>query len=80
MASVVNSFSISGIDGYIVTIEADTIYGKPSFSIIGLGDIAIKEAAQRIESAINSSKYEFPKMRILINLAPGDIKKEWYTF
>lgn len=80
MASVVNSFSISGIDGYIVTIEADTIYGKPSFSIIGLGDIAIKEAAQRIESAINSSKYEFPKMRILINLAPGDIKKSGTHF
>jgi len=80
VASVVNSFSISGIDGYIVTIEADTIYGKPSFSIIGLGDIAIKEAAQRIESAINSSKYEFPKMRILINLAPGDIKKSGTHF
>lgn len=38
MASIVNSFAISGIDGYRVEIEVDTIYGQPSISIIGLGD------------------------------------------
>ncbi len=60
MASVVNSFAITGIDGYVVTIETDTIFGKPSFAIVGLGDAAIREATQRIESAIINSKFEFP--------------------
>lgn len=80
MASVVNSFAITGIDGYVVTIETDTIFGKPSFAIVGLGDAAIREATQRIESAIINSKFEFPKMKILINLAPGNIKKSGTHF
>lgn len=42
MATVLKSFSISGIDGYTVNIEIDTIYGKPSVSILDMGDIAIK--------------------------------------
>ncbi|MBB6632493.1 hypothetical protein [Clostridium algidicarnis] len=50
MASVVNSFAISGIDGYVVKIETDTIYGQPSVSIIGLGDASIKEAKERLAS------------------------------
>ncbi|MBU3106205.1 hypothetical protein [Clostridium gasigenes] len=44
MATIVNCFSIIGIDGYLIKIEIDTLYGKPSVSIVGMGDIAIKEA------------------------------------
>lgn len=80
MASVINSFSIAGIDGYVVKIETDTIYGKPSVSIVGLGDAAVKEARERLEAAINHEKYEFPKMKIVINLAPCDIKKSGSHF
>lgn len=80
MASLVNSFAISGIDGYLVEIETDTLYGKPSISIIGLGDRAIKESSERIQAAIIHTGYEFPKMKIVINLAPGDIKKRGSHF
>lgn len=80
MASVVNSFAISGIDGYVVKIETDTIYGQPSVSIIGLGDASIKEAKERLEASIINIKYEFPKMKIVINLSPGDIKKSGSHF
>lgn len=80
MASIINSFSISGIDGYKVEIETDTIYGQPSISIIGLGDRAIKEASERIQAAIIHEGYEFPKMKIVINLAPGDVKKKGSHF
>jgi magnesium chelatase family protein len=80
MASVVNSFAISGIDAYVVKIETDTIYGQPSVSIVGLGDAAVKEAKERLEASIIHSKYEFPKMKIVINLAPGDIKKSGSHF
>lgn len=52
MASVINSFAISGIDSFLVEIESDTIYGKPSVSIVGLGDTAIKESRERLEAAI----------------------------
>lgn len=80
MATVLKSFSISGIDGYTVNIEIDTIYGKPSVSIVGMGDIAIKEARERLEAAIINSKFEFPKMKIVINLSPSDIKKSGSHF
>ncbi|WP_179116498.1 hypothetical protein [Clostridium botulinum] len=51
MALVVNSFAISGIDGYVVEIETDTIYGQHSVSIVGLGDTAVKEAREILEAA-----------------------------
>lgn len=80
MASVIKSFAISGVDSYVVHIETDTMYGQPSVSIVGLGDAAIKEARERLEAAINHEKYEFPKMKVVINLAPGDIKKSGSHF
>ncbi|HCF70115.1 MAG TPA: magnesium chelatase, partial [Syntrophomonas sp.] len=54
--------------------------GHPSITIVGLGDTAIKESRQRLEAAINYAGYEFPKMKIAINLAPGDIKKSGSHF
>lgn len=80
MATVLKSFSISGIDGYTVNIEIDTLYGKPSVSIVGMGDIVIKEARERLEAAIINSKFEFPKMKIVINLSPSDIRKSGSHF
>lgn len=80
MASVVNSFAISGIEAYPVEIETDTIYGQPSISIIGLGDRAVKESSERIQAAIIRKGYEFPKMKIVMNLAPADVKKKGSHF
>lgn len=80
MASVINSFSISGIDAYMINIETDTIYGQPSVSVVGLGDAAVKESRERLEAAINHEKYEFPKMKVVINLAPCDMKKSGSHF
>ena len=72
MAIVINTFAIAGIDGYQVEVETVTMYGQPSITIVGLGDTAIKESRQRLEAAIKYAGYEFPKMKIAINLAPGD--------
>lgn len=80
MAAVVKSFAIIGVDGYVVEIEADTLYGQPSTSIVGLGDMAVKEASERLQAAINHEKYEFPKMKVVFNLAPGDVKKSGSHF
>lgn len=75
MATLVNCFTIQGIDGYPVDIEIKTLEGQPAISIIGLGDLAVKEAAERIQAAIDESGFVFPKKRVIISLAPGDKKK-----
>ena len=56
MATVVKSFAIQGIDGYGVDIETKMLDGQSMISIIGMGDVAVKEAGDRIQSAIDESK------------------------
>lgn len=80
MATVLQSFAVSGIEAYTVDIEVKTIDGMPSINVIGLGDQAVKEAAERVESAVDESGYTFPKKRIIFNLAPSDIKKSGSHF
>ena len=80
MATVVKSFAIQGVDGYTVDIESKVLDGQPMISIIGMGDVAVKEAGDRIQSAIDESGYVFPKKRVIISLAPGDKKKRGSHF
>ena len=80
MASIVKSCAISGVDGYIVDVETKTIVGQPMISIVGLGDTAVKEARERVESAIVDAHFIFPEMKIVINLAPSDLKKSGSHF
>lgn len=80
MATVIHSFCILGIQAYLVDIEVDTLYGQPSLSIVGLGDQAVKESRERLEASIINCKFEFPKMKILINLSPSDLKKRGSHF
>lgn len=75
MASIVKSFAISGVEGYLVDVEVKEIYGQPMISIVGLGDTAVKEARERVQAAINDSNFTFPEKKIVINLAPSDLKK-----
>lgn len=76
MLSKVKSFGLKGIEGYPIDIESDVGNGLPHFEIVGLADTAIKEAKERVRSAIKNSAFEYPTKRITINLAPADIKKE----
>lgn len=80
MASIVKSFAISGVDGYLVDVEVKEISGQPMISIVGLGDTAVKEARERVQAAINDSNYTFPQKKIVINLAPSDLKKSGSHF
>lgn len=54
-------FAIQGIEGYNVDIETKILDGQPMISVIGMGDTAVKESADRIQSAIDESGYVFPK-------------------
>lgn len=80
MASIIKSFSVSGVDGYLVDVETKRIEGQPMISIVGLGDTAVKEAKERVEASIEDAKYTFPQKKIVINLAPSDLKKSGSHF
>ena len=70
------SLGLSGIEAFNVDVEIDVGRGLPGFTIIGLPDASIKEAKERIKSAIKNSGMNFPNKKILVNLSPADIKKE----
>ena len=80
MYSKLKSCGLLGIDGYIVDVETDISSGIPVFDIVGLGDTAIREARERVRSAIKNAGYEFPIRRITMNLAPANLKKEGSSF
>src|SRR5665647_3031649 len=71
-----NSFALIGIQAITISVEAHISNGLPSFTIVGLPDKAVNESRQRVRAAIINSGYNFPMKRIIINLAPADIKKE----
>ena len=80
MLSKVKSIALNGLDGSLVEIQTDISNGMPEFDIVGLPDASVKEAKKRIEAGIKNSKIEFPNKKILINLAPANIKKEGSSF
>ncbi len=75
MFSKVYSFGVVGIDGYVVTVETHISGGLPAFEIVGLPDNAVKEAKERVRSAIKNNRLGYPSSRITVNLAPSEIKK-----
>ena len=79
MLTKVFSASIEGIDAFPITIETVVERGV-SFTVVGMADTAVKEAYQRIVSALAQSGITFPHRRTVINLAPADIRKEGASF
>lgn len=75
MLAKVTSCALIGLDGVLVEVEVDTARGLPSLTIVGLPDVAVKEAGERVRAAIKNSNLLFPGKRITVNLAPADIRK-----
>ena len=71
----VQSMGLTGIQGYPVTVEAYCVDGMPMFEIVGLPDAAVKEARERVRSAIKTNGMKFPVSRLTVNLAPADTRK-----
>ena len=71
--------AVHGIDATIVTIEVNVSQGI-RFFLVGLPDNAVKESQRRIESAMKASGYDFPGKRIVVNMAPADIRKEGSSY
>jgi len=80
MLSKIKTVSISGIVGREVLVEVDVGAGLPSFTIVGLPAESIEESRERTRAAIKNAGYDFPIKKIVVNLAPADVKKEGTYF
>lgn len=76
MLSKVNSIALRGLEGYLIEVQVDISSGMPCWEIVGLPDISVKEAKERVKTAIKNSGYEFLSRKIIVNLSPADLKKE----
>ncbi|MBV9003964.1 MAG: YifB family Mg chelatase-like AAA ATPase [Solirubrobacterales bacterium] len=75
MLARVSTFAIDGVDPRQVWVEVDIRQGLPTFTIVGLGDTAVRESRDRIRSAVLNSEFEFPTKHITANLAPAFLRK-----
>ncbi len=74
---LVQSRALLGLDAPAVTVEVHLTNGLPSFTLVGLAEVEVKEARERVRSAIQNSGLEFPhNQRITVNLAPADLPKD----
>jgi magnesium chelatase family protein len=74
------SLSLFGIDAVPVEVEVDVSAGLPGFSIVGLPDAAVQEARERVRVAISNSGFRFPTKKVIVNLAPANLRKEGAAF
>ena len=70
------SCAVVGLDGELVEVEVDVASGNVTFQVVGLGDTAVQEARERVRSAIKNSGFSFPLRRLIVSLAPADLRKE----
>ncbi|MEN3044353.1 MAG: YifB family Mg chelatase-like AAA ATPase [Candidatus Hydrothermales bacterium] len=80
MVEKVLSSTYFGINGLLVEVEVDLSPGLPSYILVGLPETAVKESKERVLSAIKNSGFVLPIKKIIVNLAPADIKKEGAGF
>ena len=69
-----------GINAYKIEVEVDVVNSLPNISIVGLPDSSVNEARERVHSAIKNSGFTFPLGKVIVNLAPADIRKEGTNF
>jgi magnesium chelatase family protein len=75
--AVVTSRSLDGLDSPEVQVEVHLANGLPTFTLVGLADIEVKEARERVRAALTNSGFAFPtNKRITVSLAPADLPKE----
>lgn len=78
--AVVHSRALAGISAPAVSVEVHLANGLPAMSIVGLPEAAVRESKDRVRAALINARFEFPRRRITINLAPADLPKEGGRF
>lgn len=76
MLARITSYGLTGLLGYPVTVETDISFGFAGYETVGLPDNAVKESKERVRYAICNSGFPFPNVRLVVNLAPADVRKE----
>lgn len=75
--ALVQSRALVGLDAPVVTVEVHLANGLPSFTLVGLAEMEVREARERVRSALQNAGLEFPQdKRITVNLAPADLPKD----
>ena len=80
MLSIVKSIALHGLEGYLVDVQVDVSSGLPAWEVVGLPDTSVREAKERVKTAIKNSNIEFQSKKIIVNLAPADTKKEGSSY
>ncbi len=80
LSCVVCSATLRGVKAIPVSVEVVITSGIPSFSIVGMPDVAIQESRERVRAAIKASGFSMPSDKIVVNLAPGSLKKRGSGF
>lgn len=80
MLSITKSMTLHGLEGFLIDVQVDISAGMPSWNIVGLPDVSVKESKERVKTAIKNSGYELFSRKIVVNLAPAEIKKEGSIF
>lgn len=80
MVNKVTTATVIGLEAYKITVEIDVLNSLPGISIVGLPDAAINEARDRVRSAVKNSGFTFPAKKVIVNLAPADLKKVGTNF
>lgn len=69
------SVALLGLDTFTVEVEVDLRVGLPAFAVVGLPDAAVQEARERVRSGLQNQAFDIPGMRVVVNLAPADLRK-----
>jgi magnesium chelatase family protein len=80
MLATALSAAVLGVDAYGVRVEADLSGGLPQVTVVGLPDAAVQESRERVRAALRNAGYPFPSGRVIVNLAPADVRKEGPAF
>ncbi len=78
--AIVYSRASMGVQAPLVTIEVHLSNGKPGFTLVGLPEKTVKEAQDRVRSALLNAEFRYPAKRVTVNLAPADLPKEGGRF
>lgn len=76
MLAQVRTYSLFGLEAQPITVEVDVSQGLPFYAVVGLPDKAVEESRERVRAALKNAGFPYPQGRVVINLAPAELRKE----
>ncbi|MBI5513916.1 MAG: YifB family Mg chelatase-like AAA ATPase [Deltaproteobacteria bacterium] len=80
MLATTHASTLVGLEAHAVQVEVEIARGLPMFDLVGLAEVAVRESRTRVRAALEQSGYPFPLRRVIVNLAPADVKKSGTGF